>query len=94
METLDPVAGQFECLDRGGIASLHGPLDLIRANAQTLRIEFKPIEPACRLDQRDVPAIAHVVDDQPGGGLDVGRDLALHCEKFAEFTRKIGTVSV
>ncbi len=94
METLDAVAGEFERVERFGVAGLHRGVDLGGGDAQGLRLEIEPVEFARRLDQRRVAARGHVVDDGAGGGLDIGRHLALGREKARESLSEIGAAAV
>src|SRR6266403_584447 len=84
MEAFDPVAGELERLERFGVAGLYCRLDLGRGDAQPDGIEIKPVELACRLDQRDVASRRDVIDDGAGRGLDVGGYLALGRKKARE----------
>src|SRR5207344_2536435 len=77
VETFDPVAGEFERLERRRIAGLYRRVDLPGTNAQARSVEIEPVELACRFNQRQVTAFGHVIDNEAGGGLDVGGYLAL-----------------
>ncbi len=90
METFDPVAGEFERLERFGVAGVYRGVDLTPRDAQASGIEIKPVELARRLDQRDIASMSHVIDNGAGGGLDIGRYLALRREKAREPFGEIG----
>ncbi len=94
MEGLDPVAREFQRIDRGGIARLHRGVDLGRGHAQAGGVKVEPVELARRLDQRRIASISHVVDDRPCGALDVGRSLALRAQELLESLVEIGVAFV
>ena len=82
MEQFDPVAGEFQRVERGGVAGLHRGIDLGRGHAQAGRVDLEPVEFLGRLDQGGVAARGHVIDDGAGGALDIGRNLALGGEEL------------
>ena len=92
METFDPVAGEFERLERLGVAGIYRGVNLGGGDAQASGIEIKPVELARRLEQRDIASMSHVIDDGAGGGLDVGGYLALGREKAREPFGEIGAL--
>src|ERR1700687_2431678 len=94
MESFDPVAGEFERVARFGVAAFHRGVDFTPRDAQAAGIKIKAVELAGRLDQRDVASRSHVIDDGAGGGLDIGRYLALGREESRESRGKIGAASV
>ena len=53
---LDPVAREFQRVERRGVAGLHGRVDLGRRDAQAAAVEIEPVEFLRRLDQRRVAA--------------------------------------
>ena len=77
-----------------GVAGLHRGIDFGRRDPQPAGVEVEPVEFARRLDQRDVAARGHVVDNGPGRGLDIGRYLALGGEKIGESLGEIGAAAV
>ena len=94
MKHLDAVAGEFQRVERLGVAGLHRGIDFGRGHPQAAGVEFEPVEFARRLDQRRVAARGHVVDDGAGRRLDIGRHLALGGEKVSELPVEIGAAVV
>ena len=94
VERLDPVAGEFQRVERRGIARLYRGIDLDRGDAQAGGVDLEPVELFGRLDQGGVAARSHVIDDGAGGALDIGRNLALGGEKRRKPLVEIGAASV
>ena len=94
VEQFDPVAGEFQRVERGGVASRHRGVDLGRGHAQAGSLDLEPVEFLRRLDQGGVAARGHVIDDGAGGALDIGRNLALGGEKRRKSLVEIGAASV
>ena len=92
--SFDPVAGEFQRVERGGVAGLHRGIDLGRGHAQAGGVDLEPVEFSGRLDQGGVAARGHVIDDGAGGALDIGRNLALGGEKRRKPLVEIGAASV
>jgi len=94
VEDFDPVAREFQRIDRRGVAGFHRGLDFSRRDPQPAGVQVQPVELARRLDQGCVAARGHVVDNGAGRGLDIGRYLALGREKLREALGEIGAVTV
>ena len=94
VEHLDPVAGEFQRVERGGVASLDRGVDLGRGHAQAGGVDVEPVEFLGRLDQGGVAARGHVIDDGAGGALDIGRNLALGGEELLESLAEIGAACI
>ncbi len=80
--SLDPVAGEFQRVEGGGVAGLDRGIDLGRGDAQAGGVDVEPVEFPGRLEQGGVAAGGHVIDDGAGGALDIGRNLALGGEEL------------
>ena len=94
MKRLDPVAGEFQGIERGGVASPDRGIDLGRGHAQAGGVDVEPVEFLGRLDQGRVAARGHVIDDGAGGALDIGRNLALGGEELLESRAEIGAAGI
>src|ERR1700736_6578411 len=94
MENFDPVAREFECIERPGVARLHRRVDFLRGNAQAGGVEVKAVELSRRLDQRHIAPFGHVVDNGAGRALDIGRYLALRREETCEAFGEIGATAI
>ena len=94
MEGLDAVAGEFQRIQRRGVAGLHGGIDLRGGDPQGPRIEIEPVELPVRLDQRGIAAGGDVGDDGTSGSLDIRRHLALGGEEVLETLVEIGAAAV
>jgi hypothetical protein len=73
MKHLDAVAGEFESVERLGVACLHCGVDFAATDAHVLRIEVKAVELARRLEQRDVAARGDIVDNGASISADTSR---------------------
>ena len=94
VKRLDPVTGEFQGIDGRGVASLHGSVDLGRGHAQAAGVDVQPVEFPGRLEQGDVAARGHVIDDGAGGALDIGRNLAFGGEELLEAWVEIGAAGI
>jgi len=94
MKDLDPVAREFERVERFGVAGFYRRIDFLGGNPQAGGIEIETVELARRLDQRKVAPRGHVVDDGRVAASISADYLALGREKARESFGEIGAAAV
>ena len=94
MKCLDPVAGEFQGIERCAVASPDRGIDLGRGHAQAGGVDVEPVEFPGRLDQGRVAARGHVIDNGAGGALDIGRNLAFGAEELLEAWVEISAAGI
>jgi hypothetical protein len=94
MEAFDTVAGELKRAQRFGVAGIYCGFDLGRGDPQGAGVKIEAVEFGRRLEQRRIAARGDVVDDGTGGGLDIGRYLALRGKEISESLGEIGAAVV